>query len=46
MTAATVRPDVRIAWIWVRLSLPEPNLALIQVAETPEKRSVLALEGV
>ena len=36
--------DVRIAWIWVRLSLPEPNLALIQVAETREKRSVLATE--
>ena len=36
--------DVRIAWIWVQLSLPEPNLALIQVAETREKRSVLATE--
>ncbi len=36
--------DVRIAWIWVRLSLPEPNLALIQVAETREKRRVLATE--
>ncbi len=36
--------DVRIAWIWVRVSLPEPNLALIQVAETREKRSVLATE--
>jgi len=36
--------EVRIAWIWVRLSLPEPNLALIQVAETREKRSVLATE--
>ena len=36
--------EVRIAAIWVRLSLPEPNLALIQVAETREKRSVLATE--
>ena len=36
--------DVRIASIWVRLSLPEPNLALVQVAETREKRSVLATE--
>ncbi|MEG0921912.1 MAG: sensor histidine kinase N-terminal domain-containing protein [Comamonas sp.] len=36
--------EVRIAWIWVRVSLPEPNLALIQVAETREKRSVLATE--
>ena len=36
--------DVRIAWIWVRLSLPDPSLALIQVAETREKRSVLATE--
>ena len=36
--------DLRVAWLWVRLSLPEPNLALIQVAETREKRSVLATE--
>ncbi len=36
--------EVRIAWVWVSLSLPEPNMALIQVAETREKRSVLATE--
>ncbi|GAB2479939.1 MAG: sensor histidine kinase N-terminal domain-containing protein [Comamonas sp.] len=36
--------DLRVAWMWVRLSLPEPSLALIQVAETREKRSVLATE--
>ncbi len=36
--------DIRMAYIWVRLSLPNAPLALIQVAETREKRSVLATE--
>ncbi len=36
--------DVRVAWTWVRLDLPGDPLALIQVAETREKRSVLATE--
>ena len=36
--------DLRVAYIWVRMPLPgEPN-ALVQVAETREKRSVLATE--
>ena len=36
--------DIRMAYIWVRLALPEAPLALVQVAETREKRSVLATE--
>jgi two-component system sensor histidine kinase TctE len=36
--------DIRVAYIWVRLSLPDAPLALVQVAETREKRSVLATE--
>jgi len=36
--------DIRMAYIWVRLSLPNAPLALVQVAETREKRSVLATE--
>ena len=36
--------DIRIAYIWVRLSLPKAPMALVQVAETREKRSVLATE--
>jgi two-component system, OmpR family, sensor histidine kinase TctE len=47
--------DVRVAYVWVRLDLPaatalphggpvSPALALVQVAETREKRSVLATE--
>jgi two-component system sensor histidine kinase TctE len=36
--------DVRVAYTWVRLDLPGDPLALVQVAETREKRSVLATE--
>ncbi|MFT4241408.1 MAG: sensor histidine kinase N-terminal domain-containing protein [Acidovorax sp.] len=39
--------DIRVAYLWVRLPVPEakgPPLALVQVAETREKRSVLATE--
>jgi two-component system sensor histidine kinase TctE len=36
--------DVRIAYTWVRLDLPGARPALVQVAETREKRSVLATE--
>ena len=36
--------DVRIAYTWVKLDLPDAQLALVQVAETREKRSVLATE--
>jgi two-component system sensor histidine kinase TctE len=36
--------DVRVAYTWVRLDLPEAPAALVQVAETREKRSVLATE--
>ncbi|HSV36964.1 MAG TPA: sensor histidine kinase N-terminal domain-containing protein [Ramlibacter sp.] len=36
--------DVRIAYTWVRLELPGALPALVQVAETREKRSVLATE--
>ncbi len=36
--------DIRVAYIWVRLPLPGGPLALVQVAETREKRSVLATE--
>ena len=36
--------DVRVAYTWVRLDLPGAPLALVQVAETREKRSVLATE--
>ncbi|MBW7832483.1 MAG: sensor histidine kinase N-terminal domain-containing protein [Simplicispira suum] len=36
--------DIRLAYIWVRLALPDAPLALVQVAETREKRSVLATE--
>jgi len=36
--------DVRVAYVWVRLDLPGDPLALVQVAETREKRSVLATE--
>ncbi|MDF1484581.1 sensor histidine kinase N-terminal domain-containing protein [Ramlibacter sp. H39-3-26] len=35
---------VRVASIWVRLPLPNAEPALVQVAETREKRSVLATE--
>jgi len=36
--------EIRMAYIWVRLPLPDAPLALVQVAETREKRSVLATE--
>ncbi len=40
--------DIRVAAVWVPLALPamqgEPALALVQVAETREKRSMLATE--
>jgi two-component system, OmpR family, sensor histidine kinase TctE len=37
--------DVRVAYTWVKLDLPgSPPPALVQVAETREKRSVLATE--
>jgi two-component system sensor histidine kinase TctE len=35
---------VRVAYLWTRLDLPGNRLALVQVAETREKRSVLAAE--
>src|SRR4051812_47270367 len=36
--------DVRVAYTWVRPELPTAPLVLVQVAETREKRSVLATE--
>ena len=36
--------DVRVAYLWVALDQPGNPLALVQVAETREKRSVLAAE--
>ncbi len=36
--------DIRVAHLWVRLPLPGTPMALVQVAETREKRSVLATE--
>ncbi len=36
--------EVRVAYTWVALDLPEGRQALVQVAETREKRSVLATE--
>ncbi|MGZ5182902.1 MAG: sensor histidine kinase N-terminal domain-containing protein, partial [Ramlibacter sp.] len=36
--------DVRVAYTWVRPDLPGGALVLVQVAETREKRSVLATE--
>ncbi|MBS0493320.1 MAG: sensor histidine kinase N-terminal domain-containing protein [Proteobacteria bacterium] len=36
--------DLRVAYIWVRLPLPGTPAALVQVAETRSKRSVLATE--
>ena len=36
--------DIRVAYIWVRLPLQGTPVALVQVAETREKRSVLATE--
>jgi two-component system sensor histidine kinase TctE len=36
--------DMRVAYTWVKLDLPDAQPALVQVAETREKRSVLATE--
>ena len=36
--------DVRVAYTWVKLDLPGAQPTLVQVAETREKRSVLATE--
>ncbi len=36
--------DVRVAYTWVKLAVPDARPALVQVAETMEKRSVLATE--
>jgi two-component system sensor histidine kinase TctE len=36
--------DVKVAYTWVKLALPGARPALVQVAETMEKRSVLATE--
>ena len=36
--------DVRVAYVWIQSSLPGARPALVQVAETLEKRSVLATE--
>jgi two-component system, OmpR family, sensor histidine kinase TctE len=36
--------DLRVAYTWVRLDIPGTAPALVQVAETREKRSVLATE--
>jgi len=36
--------EIRVAAIWVRLPMPGAPAALVQVAETREKRSVLATE--
>ena len=36
--------DVKVAYLWVNLPIPGTQPALIQVAETMEKRSVLATE--
>ena len=36
--------DIKVAYTWVKLDLPNAKLALVQVAETMDKRSVLATE--
>ena len=36
--------DVKVAYMWVPLNLPGDKVALVQVAETLDKRSVLAAE--
>lgn len=36
--------SVKVAYTWVKLALPDAQPALVQVAETMEKRSVLATE--
>jgi two-component system sensor histidine kinase TctE len=35
---------IRVAYMWVPLALPDNKMALVQVAETLDKRSVLAAE--
>jgi two-component system sensor histidine kinase TctE len=36
--------EIRVAYVWVRMPAEEAPLVLVQVAETREKRSVLATE--
>ena len=36
--------NIRVASLWIKLSIPDSKLALVQVAETMDKRSVLATE--
>nr|WP_315494395.1 sensor histidine kinase N-terminal domain-containing protein [uncultured Rhodoferax sp.] len=36
--------DLKVAYMWVKLDLPQGKPALVQVAETMDKRSVLATE--
>ncbi|NBX22116.1 MAG: sensor histidine kinase, partial [Betaproteobacteria bacterium] len=36
--------DLRVAYMWVRVDVPDQRPALVQVAETMDKRSVLATE--
>jgi two-component system sensor histidine kinase TctE len=36
--------DLKVAYMWVKLDLPQSRPALVQVAETMDKRSVLATE--
>jgi two-component system, OmpR family, sensor histidine kinase TctE len=36
--------SIRVAYMWVPLNLPDSKVALVQVAETLDKRSVLAAE--
>ena len=36
--------DIRVAYTWVKLDIPNSKPALVQVAETMEKRSILATE--
>lgn len=36
--------DIKVAYMWVPLNLPGSKMALVQVAETLDKRSVLAAE--
>jgi two-component system sensor histidine kinase TctE len=36
--------DIKVAYMWVKLDLPGAKMALVQVGETLDKRSVLAAE--
>lgn len=36
--------DIKVAYTWVKLDIPNSKPALVQVAETMEKRSILATE--